>query len=53
MQVMETSFDYLNAPILRVAAEDSPVPCSKPLEEAMLPNAGKIVKAVTGLLEQY
>src|SRR5690242_16099340 len=35
-------FEYLDGPIVRVTAPDTPVPYSTPLEEALLPNAAKI-----------
>ena len=37
-------FEYLDAPVLRVTAPDTPVPYSPPLEEAFLPNAAKVVE---------
>ena len=42
--INETVFEYLDAPVLRLTAPDTPVPFSTPLEEAFLPNAGKIVE---------
>ena len=48
--VSEEVFDYLDAPIKRVAAPFMPVPFSKPLEEFYLPNEEKIVKAVYEVL---
>jgi pyruvate dehydrogenase E1 component beta subunit len=45
-QVQEKVFDYLDAPIKRVASEDVPVPFSHPLETAMQPDVGKVVEAV-------
>jgi 2-oxoisovalerate dehydrogenase E1 component beta subunit len=41
--INEHVFEYLDGPIVRVTAPDTPVPFSPPLEEAFLPNAGKIV----------
>lgn len=38
-------FDYLDAPPLRVAAKDVPIPFSPPLERFVLPNAGDVVEA--------
>ena len=43
--LMESSFDYLDAPIKTVAAPDTVIPFSPPLEDAMLPNEAKIVQA--------
>jgi pyruvate dehydrogenase E1 component beta subunit len=39
------AFDYLDAPIQRVAAPEVPVPFSKPLEDLFLPDAPKIIAA--------
>ena len=44
--VVEQGFDYLDAPILRVAAPFCPVPFSQPLEQAYIPSEGQIVDAV-------
>lgn len=48
-RVVENCFDYLDAPITRVAAMDIPIPCAKELEQEMLPNVNKLVSAVRGL----
>ena len=42
----EEALDYLDAPVMRVASNDAPVPFSPPLEEAHLLNSDKIVEAV-------
>jgi 2-oxoisovalerate dehydrogenase E1 component beta subunit len=42
--ITESVFEYLDAPIVRVTAPDTPVPYSPPLEEAFLPNAAKVVE---------
>jgi len=39
-------FDYLDAPVLRVATKDVPIPFSPPLEKFVLPSVEDIVKAV-------
>ena len=44
-QIMETSFDYLDAPVYRVAGADVPMPYAANLEAMALPNAEKIVEA--------
>jgi len=44
--VLESAFDYLDAPILRVACPEIPVPFSPTLEQMYMPNAEKIVQAV-------
>jgi 2-oxoisovalerate dehydrogenase E1 component beta subunit len=40
----ENVFEYLDAPIVRVTAPDTPVPYSPPLEDAFLPNAEKVIE---------
>lgn len=42
----DKAFDYLDAPPLRVCAEDVPLPYAANLEKLALPNAQKIVQAV-------
>jgi pyruvate dehydrogenase E1 component beta subunit len=44
-------FYYLDAPIKRIAAPDTPAPTAAPLEEEYLPNTGRIVEAVHALLD--
>lgn len=48
--VLESSFDYLDAPIVRVACPEIPVPFSPSLEQMYMPNADKIVQAVDGII---
>ena len=43
--IAEDAFEYLDAPVMRVASVDTPVPYSPPLEAAFLPNADKVVAA--------
>lgn len=40
------AFDYLDAPVLRLASEDVPVPYSHVLETAILPDIAKIKEAI-------
>jgi len=42
--INETVFEYLDGPVVRVTAPDTPVPFSPPLEEAFLPNAEKVLE---------
>ncbi len=49
-QVQGAAFDYLDAPVARVAAPFAPIPFSPPLEDAYLPGADEIVAAVRGLV---
>jgi pyruvate/2-oxoglutarate/acetoin dehydrogenase E1 component len=45
----EDLFEYLDGPITRVAAPDTPFPYAPSLEAAFLPNAGKITNAARKL----
>lgn len=49
--IAEDAFEYLDAPVMRVASVDTPVPYSPPLEAAFLPNADKVVAAAQKLIE--
>ncbi len=49
-RIAEHCFEHLDAPIMRVAAMDIPVPYSPPLEDAMLPNKQNIITAVERLV---
>ena len=42
--ITESVWEHLDDPIVRVTAPDTPVPYSPPLEEAFLPNCGKVVE---------
>jgi len=48
--VAEEAFDYLDAPIKRVAAPFCPVPYAKVLENEFLPNEGKIIEGVKSVI---
>ncbi len=45
MQVNERVFDYLDAPMVRVASANVPVPRAEVLEDMAIPNVGRIVAA--------
>jgi pyruvate dehydrogenase E1 component beta subunit len=47
--IAEEGFDYLDAPIKRVGAPDTPVPFSPVLERAYIPSAEKVISAVKEL----
>jgi pyruvate dehydrogenase E1 component beta subunit len=49
--IQEGAFDYLDAPVRRVAAAEVPLPYAKPLELAALPNAGHLVKVIHETLD--
>jgi len=48
--VTEAVFDYLDAPIMRVACPDTPIPFSPQLEQLYMPSAESVVKAVDAVL---
>lgn len=50
-EVAEKGFDYLDAPIVRVATMDVPTPFSKPLENYIMPTPEKIVAAARAMLK--
>ena len=43
--IQEQAFDYLDAPVARVAGGDVPMPYSKPLEQAAFPHEEHVVQA--------
>ena len=45
-QIVELGFDYLDAPVVRVAGADVPIPMSPVLEEVAVPRVVDIVEAV-------
>ncbi|MEE8450108.1 MAG: alpha-ketoacid dehydrogenase subunit beta [Thermodesulfobacteriota bacterium] len=47
--IADQTFEFLDAPIRRVASLDTPVPYSPPLEEYFLPNPKKIAAAMRDL----
>ncbi len=47
----EDAFEYLDAPIMRIASVDSPVPYSPPLEAAFLPSVEKVVAGAKSLVK--
>src|SRR5919202_1568701 len=49
-RVVESAFDYLDAPPLRVCARDVPVPYSAALEAAALPQADDLIAAARALV---
>ena len=48
--VNEKAFGYLDAPIVRIACPDTPIPFSPPLEQLYIPNADKIVETAKTIL---
>lgn len=47
---VQGAFDYLDAPPVRVATPDTPIPYTRPLEQWALPSTERIVKAATNLM---
>lgn len=52
-RIAEKAFEYLDAPILRVAGYDAPTPFAPTLEKAVLPNAEKVLVAARKLMEYW
>jgi 2-oxoisovalerate dehydrogenase E1 component beta subunit len=48
--IAEEAFEYLDAPVMRVASLDTPVPYSPPLEAAFLPDVDKVMAAARKLV---
>jgi pyruvate/2-oxoglutarate/acetoin dehydrogenase E1 component len=44
--INESAFDWLDAPMVRVAAADVPVPMAESLEDAAIPNVNAIIQGV-------
>lgn len=51
-QIQESAFDYLDAPVARLAAPFAPVPYAPILENAYVPDAARIEASVRRLLER-
>ena len=45
-QIMESAFDYLDAPVMRVTAKDVPMPYAANLEKLALPSVAEVIEAV-------
>jgi pyruvate/2-oxoglutarate/acetoin dehydrogenase E1 component len=48
--IAEHAFDHLDAPVMRIAGADVPMPYSKTLEQVAFPHEAQIVDAVLGML---
>jgi len=44
-RIQEEAFDYLDAPVMRLALAETPMPYSKPLEQSAIPSVDDIVRA--------
>lgn len=49
--IAEEAFAYLDAPIMRIASQDAPVPYAPQLESAFLPSVDKVVAGAKRLVE--
>lgn len=49
-RIAEKAFEFLDAPVTRIAAPDTPVPYSPPLEEFFLPQVNDLVEAARKLV---
>ena len=49
--IQEGAFDYLDAPVRRVAQAEVPLPYAKPLELAALPNANHLLRVIHETLD--
>jgi 2-oxoisovalerate dehydrogenase E1 component beta subunit len=48
--IAEDAFEYLDAPVMRVASRDAPVPYAPPLEAAFLPSVARVVEGAKRLV---
>ncbi|WP_322817523.1 alpha-ketoacid dehydrogenase subunit beta [Tepidiforma sp.] len=51
-QIMERAFDWLDAPVARVACKDVPLPYNRNLEFHALPSEEDVVEAVLGMFKE-
>jgi len=52
VRINESAFDWLDAPMVRVAAADVPVPMAETLEDAAIPSTAAIIAGVQRVLHQ-
>ena len=48
-RLMEAAFDYLDAPVMRIAGKDVPMPYAANLEKLALPNVDEVIAAVNAV----
>ncbi len=51
MEIQEKAFDYLDAPVIRITAPNTPPPSSSVLEKAFLPNERDIIISIKKLIQ--
>jgi len=49
-QIQERAFEYLDAPVTRIAAPNTPPPSSPVLEKAFLPNERDVAQKIRELI---
>jgi pyruvate dehydrogenase E1 component beta subunit len=49
--IYTAAFDFLDAPVVRVTGEDVPMPYTRPLEDAAIPDKGRLMAAVRSLVQ--
>jgi pyruvate dehydrogenase E1 component beta subunit len=49
--IQEGAFDYLDAPVRRVASAEVPLPYAKPLERAAMPDANALTRVIREILD--
>ena len=50
--VQQEAFDYLDAPVGRIAGEEVPIPYSHPLEQISIPDPQRVAQAARNILER-
>ncbi|MGH7255778.1 MAG: pyruvate dehydrogenase complex E1 component subunit beta [Nitrospirales bacterium] len=50
--IYSEGFDYLDGPIVRVTGEDVPMPYTRPLEDAAIPDRSRVITAVKRLVHR-
>jgi pyruvate dehydrogenase E1 component beta subunit len=48
--IQEQAFDYLDAPISRIGGVEIPMPYSKPLEQAAIPDSNKVIDTILAMM---
>jgi 2-oxoisovalerate dehydrogenase E1 component beta subunit len=49
-RIGESAFEYLDGPVMRVAAPDTPVPYAAPLEDVFIPSVARVIAAAKELI---
>jgi pyruvate dehydrogenase E1 component beta subunit len=50
--IMEEAFDFLDAPVRRVASKNVPIPFNPIMEGFVIPNTGDIIRAVKEVVQK-